>query len=217
MIRACALSGSEEAWCELVVRFRKPVGLAILRVARNWGVVPQEVMDDLIQETFLKMAADKCARLYAFAQEHPTAVDHYVKTIAANVTRDYLKKHTSLKRGGGQIVQLLETFEVKSDLSSAGGMTAIELEILLREVDECLEANLAGATKGRDRSIFWLHHKHGMTAGSIAEIPGLGLTVKGVESVLHRLTMLVRTEMAERYLGPADTPASKGIGSAESY
>jgi RNA polymerase sigma-70 factor (ECF subfamily) len=211
------LSGSEVAWCELVVRFRKPVGLAIIRVARNWGVVPQELLDDLVQETFLKLAADKCARLYAFAQEHPEAVDLYVKTIAANVARDYLKKDTSRKRGGGQILQLLETFEAKANLSSAGGMSAIEQDILLREIDDCLEANLDGATKARDQSIFWLHHKQGMTANSIAEIPGLGLTVKGVESVLHRLTMLVRSVLAERYVPGGDAPAAKGFGSAESF
>ena len=144
-------------------------------------------------------------------------MDLYVKTIAANVTRDYLKKDMSRKRGNGHIVQLLETFEARADLSSAGGMSAIEQEIVLREIDECLEANLEEATKARDRSIFWLYHKQGMTAGSIAEIPGVGLTVKGVESVLHRLTTLVRSIMAERYVPRAAAPAAKGWGSAKSF
>jgi RNA polymerase sigma-70 factor, ECF subfamily len=217
LIRACALSGSEAAWCELVMRFRKSVALAIIRVARNWGAVPQEMVDDLVQETFLKLAADRCARLYAFAQEHPEAVDLYVKTIAANVARDYLKRDSSLKRGSGHVAQLLETLEAKADLSSAGGMTAIEHSILLRQIDECLEESLEGATKARDRSIFWLYYKQGMTAGSIAQIPAVGLTVKGVESVLFRLMKLVRSKLANPCVPPADAPAAKGIGSAESY
>jgi len=217
LIRACALSGSESAWCELVLRFRKPVGLAIIRVARNWDATPQEIVDDLVQETFLKLAGDKCARLYAFAQEHPEAVDLYVKTIAANVARDYLKKDASLKRGSGHVVQLLDTVEAKADLSSAGGMNAIEREILLRKVDACLTESLEGPTKARDRSIFWLYHQQGMTAGSIAQIPAVGLTVKGVESVLFRLMRLVRSKLADPYLPQADAPARKGIGSAESF
>jgi len=218
LIRACVLSGSEAAWCELILRFRKPVGLAIIGVARNWGMVPQEMVEDLVQETFLKLAADKCARLYAFAQEHPEAVDVYVKTIAANVARDSFKKDASLKRGRGQVVQLLETVEAKADQAGAGGMDRIQRNILLREIDECLEMSVEGATRVRDRSIFWLHYKQGMTAGSIAQIPEVGLTVKGVESLLLRLTRLVRHKMAERYGSREDAPAAaKGLGSAESY
>lgn len=218
LVRACALSGSEAAWCELVVRFRRPVGLAIIRVARNWGAVAHEWVDDLVQETFLKLAADKCAHLYAFAQEHPEAVELYVKTIAANVARDFLKKDGSLKRGSGHVMQLLENFEAKADLSSAGGMNVIERGILLGKIDECLERHLEGPTKARDRAIFWLYHKQGMTAGSIAGIPAMGLTVKGVESLLFRLIRLVRREVAGEYLGTAEAPAAaKGVGSAESY
>ena len=217
LIRACALTGSESAWCDLVTRFRKPAGLAIIRVARNWGTIRREMVDDLVQETFLKLAADKCAHLYAFAQEHPEAVDMYVRTIAANVARDYLKKDSSLKRGSGHVAQLLETVEAKADLSSAGGVNAIEQEILLRKIDECLEKGLEGPTKARDRAIFWLYHKRGMTAGSIAQIPAVGLTVKGVESVLFRLMRLVRTELAGGYLPRTQAPATKGLGSAESY
>ena len=217
LIRACALSGNEAAWCDLVVRFRKPVGLAIIRVVRNFGAVPREMVDDLVQETFLKLAADKCARLYAFAQEHPESVDVYVKTIAANVARDYLKKDWSLKRGSGHVVQLLETVEARADVSGTGGMNAIEQEILLRKVDECLEESLEGATKARDLSIFWLYHKQGMTAGSIAQIPTVGLTVKGVESVLFRLMRLVRSKLADPCLPQANPSAEKGFGSAESY
>jgi RNA polymerase sigma-70 factor (ECF subfamily) len=216
LIRACALSGSESAWCELVLRFRKPVGLAIIRVVRNWDAVPQEMVDDLVQETFLKLAADKCARLYAFAQEHPEAVDLYVKTIAANVARDYLKKDVSLKRGSGHVVQLPDTVEAKADLSSAGGMKAIEQEILLRKVDECLEDNLEGATKARDRSIFWLYHRRGLTAGSIAQIPALGLTVKGVESVLFRLTRLVRSKLANPSVPRPDAPGQREVSAPRS-
>lgn len=217
LIRACALSGSETAWFQLIVHFRKPVALAVVRVARTWGAMPQELVDDLVQETFLKLAADKCARLHEFAQEHPEAVDLYVKAIAANVARDYLKKSGSVKRGSGQVVQLLETVEARADLSSAGGMNAIQREIQLREIDECLESSLEGPNKARDRSIFWLYHRQGMTAGAIAQIPALGLTVKGVESVLLRMVRLVESKLAAHYGGRPESRTAKGFDSVKSY
>ncbi len=39
----------------------------------------------------------------------------------------------------------------------------------------------------RDRQIFGLYFLQGMTAREIAELPDIGLTVKGVEAVIHRL------------------------------
>ena len=218
LIRACAVSGSDSAWRELIVRFRRPIAFAILRVARRWGAFPHEVVDDLVQDTLLKLCADKCARFYQFSCEHPEAVDAYVKTIAGNVAHDFFKALKTIKRGSGETVQLLDTFEAKAELSSLGGVEAIERELLLREIDNCLETNVEGASKSRDRSIFWLHYKQGMTAAAIASIPAVRLTTKGVESVLLRLTRLVRGKMAARARPHPDAPATaKGFGSVESF
>jgi DNA-directed RNA polymerase specialized sigma24 family protein len=48
----------------------------------------------------------------------------------------------------------------------------------------------------RDRTIFWLHYRQGLTATQIAAIPTLNLTVKGVESTLWRLKELVKHRMS---------------------
>jgi len=45
----------------------------------------------------------------------------------------------------------------------------------------------------RDCAIFWLYYRQGLTAKAIAQLPDIGLTVKGVE----------------KYIVPSD-PASKG-------
>jgi RNA polymerase sigma-70 factor, ECF subfamily len=179
--------------------------------------MPQELVDDLVQETFLKLASDRCARLHGFAQEHPEAVELYIRTVAANLTRDHLKRTGSAKRGSGQVVQILESVEPRADFSSTGGVEAIQREIQLREIDECLEASLEQPTKTRDRSIFWLYHRQGMTARSIAEIPSIGLTVKGVESVLLRMMRLVESKMAAHYRPRVDAPGTEGLGSLKSY
>src|SRR5437879_3706524 len=85
LIRACAESSDGGAWEEFVRRFHRPVSLSVVRIAYQWGSIPQQVVDDLVQETYLKLCADKCRLLGQFAANHPDAISGYVKTIAVNV------------------------------------------------------------------------------------------------------------------------------------
>jgi RNA polymerase sigma-70 factor (ECF subfamily) len=50
----------------------------------------------------------------------------------------------------------------------------------------------------RDRNLFWLYYLQGLTAEEIAELPGIGLTCKGVESALRRVTRCLRGELGPR-------------------
>ena len=101
LIRACADSNDGTAWEEFVSRFHRPISLSIVRVAHQWGTLPQQVVDDLVQDTYLKLCADKCRLLQEFAGQHPDAVLGYVKTIAVNLARDHFKALHSQKRGSG--------------------------------------------------------------------------------------------------------------------
>ena len=102
LIRACAgRATASQAWSEFVFRFHRPISLSIIRTAYQWGEAPQPVVDDLVQETYLKLCADKCRLLLEFASRHPEAVAGYVKTMAVNVAHDYFKATHSQKRGSG--------------------------------------------------------------------------------------------------------------------
>ena len=219
MIRACADSADSAAWHEFITRFQKPISLAIIRVARRWGVSPQEFVDDLVQETYLKLCANKCRHIYQFSIAHPDAVEAYIKTIAMNLAHDFFKARRSMKRGGGETVQLLDNLEPMAQHSSFGGLDAIQRDVLLSEIDHCLEGCIDGPSKSRDKLIFLLHYRQGMSAHAIASLPTVGLTVKGVESALLRLTRIVRgqvvnsTESRRREHGAEP----KGLGPAKSY
>src|SRR5689334_89996 len=102
LIRACAISNDGAAWEEFVGRFHRPVSISIVRVAQKWGAIPQQVVDDLVQETYLKICADQCRSLLNFSTLHPEAVAGYVRTIALNVANDHFKALHSKKRGSGQ-------------------------------------------------------------------------------------------------------------------
>jgi len=77
----------------------------------------------------------------------------------------------------------------------------MERAVLLQEITRHLEVCVAGPDQERNRQIFWLHYRAGLSARSIAELPGIGLTTKGVESILMRVTKELRQRMAERKAG----------------
>jgi RNA polymerase sigma-70 factor (ECF subfamily) len=219
LIRVCAESIDGAAWDEFVSRFHRAISLSIIRTANQWGQTPQQVVDDLVQETYLKLCTDKCRSLLEFAQQHPEAVPGYIKTIAVNVAHDHFKALHSKKRGSGEVGQFPEQVEVKAQAGGFGGQETIEREVLLKQINHCLEACSQGPDRGRDCSIFWLYYQQGMSAKVIAGLPWVKLTAKGVESVILRLTRLVREQLAGlRSQTPASQPpGEKGLRSAESY
>ena len=218
LIRACAESNDGAAWEEFVARFHRPVSLSIVRAAYQWGALPRQVVDDLVQETYLKLCTDKCRLLLSFAVQHPEAVPGYIKTIAVNVAHDHFKSLYSQKRGTGLAQESLEYIDPKAETESLGGQGAMEREILLKQIDECLSTCSTGTDQQRDRLIFWLYYQQGMSAKSIACLPTVGLTAKGVESAILRLTRLVRQQLVEARPGPSGKTASeKGFRPAESY
>jgi RNA polymerase sigma-70 factor, ECF subfamily len=212
LIRACAESNDSAAWDEFVSRFHLPIGLSIIRTARQWGKAPDQIADDLVQETYLKLCANKCQLLLQFAERHPEAIVGYIKTIAINVAHDYFKTLYSKKRGAGEVSQFLDDLEPKAPMSSPGGQEAIQREILLRQIGGCLEVVSDGPLHERDCLIFWLYYQQGMSAKTIAGLPSIGLSVKGVESTIFRLTRLFRERMVDSNFHPSGESDRLGKG-----
>jgi len=217
LIHACA-EPDDAAWEEFVSRFRRPITLSIIRTTHQWDGAPTEVVDELVQETYLKLCVDKCRLLSEFAAGHPEAASGYIKTIAANVTHDYFKSLHSQRRGAGQVQQLPEGADPGESDLRLGSAARMEREILLKQIECCLDACSAGRDEARDRLIFRLYYRQGMTANDIAGLPHIGLTTKGVESAIFRLTRLVRQELAVLRSSPSDgQQVPKGFRQAESY
>jgi RNA polymerase sigma-70 factor (ECF subfamily) len=219
LIHLCARSGDGAAWDEFVSRFHRAISLSIIRTAYQWGHAPRQLVDDLVQETYLKLCTNQCRLLLEFAAQHPEAVLGYIRTIAVNVARDYFKSVHSQKRGAGQSQDSLAEIDPKAETESLGGQEAMERQILLKQIDQCLGTCATGPDQERDRLIFWLYYQQGMSAKAIAELPTIRLTAKGVESAIMRLTRLVRQQIVSiRSDAPHRTePGEKGFRPAESY
>ena len=197
LIRACAESDDSAAWVEFVARFQRPISLSIVRTAYQWGMIPRQVVDDLVQETYLKLCADKCRLLLNFAVQHPDAIPGYIKTIAVNLAHDHFKAHYSQKRGAGLAPESLEDMDPKAESGSLGGPKAMERQVLLKQIDDFLKSCSIGPHQERDQFIFWLYYQQGMSAKAIAGLPTVRLTDKGIEAALSRLVRCIRGKLGE--------------------
>jgi RNA polymerase sigma-70 factor (ECF subfamily) len=194
LIRACVRTSDTAAWEEFVRRFRPVIAGTVVRIARRFGESAPEVIDDLIQDTYLKICADRCRILREFAPQSEESIFGLLKTVAFSIVQDHFRGNLSLKRGGGAREATLDVY-AESAVAGRPALAPAERDVLLRQIDEHLAAVCDPATLVRDRQIFWLYYRHGMTTRAIALIPGLGLSQKGVESAIQRMTNHVRARL----------------------
>jgi hypothetical protein len=71
----------------------------------------------------------------------------------------------------------------------------MEDKIALRQIDDIVATHYCGDMLVRNRAIFWLHHRDGMTAQAIASVPWIDLNTKGVETTLRRMKCLIQSQM----------------------
>jgi len=205
LIRDCAEANDAAAWDEFVARFQRSISLSIQRTACQWGKDPAQFVDDLLQETYLKLCADKCRLLLDFARQHSNdAILGYIKKIAINVAHDHFKSLHSQKRGEGETDQWYEDFDPVAKSGSFGGPDALDREVLLKQVNNQVQHCAAGFNQERDCLIFWFYYLQGMSAKAIAALATVKLTAKGVEAVIFRLTRCVREHLGSS--GMPDSP-----------
>ena len=202
LLQAC-IKGDEPAWEEFIRQFHPVIAGTVMRCARRFRETTPELIDDLVQETLFKIFANQCRTLREFEPRSPDAIFGFLKTVAFTVTLDHFRTGLAEKRGSGRSDAALDAYGA-SAVAGSKGLPEIEREVLLREIDEHLAVGLDSVTGARDRRIFWLYYRHGMTSRAIAAISGLQLSQKGVESVIQRLTSQVRDQLCKR-----DSPKSK--------
>ena len=192
----CAGPRDDEAWEEFVSRVGRPISLTILWTASQWGERSRSVVEDLVHDTYIKLYKDSCRLLRDFAIQHPDeAILRYIKKTAANTTHDYFRPRVPT-------IPIDAEMEQRADRNQES-----EYRLLVKEIDEHLKHCLTGPDQKRDRAIFWLYFRQGMSTKEIASLPTIGLSAKGVGSVIERSKHGLR----ERILGlPADSEDDEG-------
>lgn len=197
LVRACVGSTDASAWTEFIRRFHLVIAAAVLRTANRWGETTQWQLDDLIQDTYLKLCENDSRLLRSFQPRHEDSIYGFLKVVAANVVHDHFKSALAAKRGAMQTEALTEPEQIRVKVrgSDTDGFEAVSRRIQLEQIDKILRQVTAGKDQERNCIIFWLRHRQGLTASEIAAIPSIGLATEGVESVLLRLSIMVRGHM----------------------
>lgn len=187
LIARCLEAGNEAAWSAFVKRFQPIIASSVSRFAYRYGAWSAALVDDLVQETYLRLCRDDCRALRDFQARHDEAIFGYIKVIAVSVALDHFRARTTLKRGP-------EAEEPEAVLEASVSPGSIEHAALLNQIEE----RLRSTETERDCTVFWLYYRQGFTAKDISAIPSVGLSAKGVESCIYRLTRALRELIAPR-------------------
>jgi RNA polymerase sigma-70 factor (ECF subfamily) len=196
LVKACVGSDNEAAWAEFIRRFQPVIAKVVGRTARrHWPQAPRHLVDDLVQETYLKLCADDCRLLRQFQSRQRDSIYGFLKVVAASVVLDHFKSERAQKRDTNQTEAISEHTPLDRPATGSGSRLSIEDEIALRQIDDIVGKLYTGKILVRNRAVFWLHHRDGMTAHAIGSIPWIGLNTKGVETVLRRMTHMIQSHI----------------------
>ncbi len=198
LLRKCAGPKRDEiAWAEFICRFHIVISAAVLRTAQRYEEPSRALLDDLVQDTYLKLCDHDRILLSSFRSRRDDSIYGFLKVVASNVVHDHWKSERAVKRGSGQTGPLGGTTPLHNLTKTSNTHTfdAVTQHIQLEHVEKILNLVTAGRGGEKKRAIFWLRHQQGLTAHEIAAIPEIGLTTEGVESILLRLSISIRNNL----------------------
>lgn len=195
LLEECLTSSDLDIWNTLIRQILPLVGGVVARSASRWDRITPELVEDLTQEAFLKLCKDEFAVLRGVRGRPEPIMIGFIKVTIANLVHDHFRMEYSEKRRPK--AGFLSSDHLEETVGGSSAVDALQRGILLDQVDKILKDKLCDENSARDRHIFWLHHRNGMTAKAIASVPSLNLTEKGVESVLFRTGQLVKGELMD--------------------
>jgi RNA polymerase sigma-70 factor (ECF subfamily) len=195
LAKACARSADAAEWEEFVRRCVPLVSSVALRVSRMWTATPSPAaVDDIVQEVFLKLCEQQRRILHDFEPRGEDSFLGLLRMVVGSVANDYFRRLRSAKRGGKVVTMPLLDESAQLPAEGAHPAALMQQSALLAQLDQKLRS-APETIPERDRALFWLYYRQGYTAEEIARLPAVGLTAKGVESALRRVTVWLRAEV----------------------
>ena len=195
LLKECLQSECNALWTEFVRRSQPVITAVVIKTMRRWLKPRPDLVDDQVQETYLKLCGNNFRALRQFVPQHANALLGFLKVVASNTVQDYFRGTYAQKRGDG--VEEVPLDQIESAASYDDSARDFERSILLHDIDRCLRLAMSSSSYARDRAIFRLYYKQGLSAKAIAGRRTIGLSVKGVESTIGRMVRLLRQKMNE--------------------
>jgi RNA polymerase sigma-70 factor, ECF subfamily len=195
LAKACAHSADAAEWEEFVGRCLPLVSVVAIRASRMWTSTPSTAaVDDIVQEVFLKLCEQERRILRNFEPRGEDSFLGLLRIVVASVANDYFRRLNSAKRGGKVLTMPLLDESAQLPVDGVRPAARMQQSALLAQLDQKLRS-APETIPERDRALFWLYYHQGYTAEEIARLPAVGLTAKGVESALRRVTAWLRSEV----------------------
>jgi RNA polymerase sigma-70 factor (ECF subfamily) len=197
LVNACVSSNDPAAWAEFIRRYQPLIARVVGRTARRQSSAsPSHLVDDLVQETYLKLCEQQCRLLKQFRFQHQDSFYGFLKVVAACVVLDHFKSENARKRDASQTYSLSEQAALTPESLHRRTRLSSDDLVALRQIDDILFKLYKDDVLIRNRAIFWFHYREGMTAHAIAAIPWIGLHTKGIETTLRRMTQMIQSHVA---------------------
>jgi RNA polymerase sigma-70 factor (ECF subfamily) len=191
LAKVCAYSTEAPEWEEFVRAATPIISLAVYRIATVWGDNSSATVMEIVQDVYLKLCEDERRILRQFEDRGSDSLAKILRVVSTSVATDYFRRSTAEKRGGRSSSLPLEAGGLIRAVSDSDATRAIEWPTLVSQLDSLLRLYPETVSE-RDRTLFWLYYRQGMTAEAISMIPAMGLGRKGVESALLRMTRLLQ-------------------------
>jgi RNA polymerase sigma-70 factor (ECF subfamily) len=187
LLQLCLNTDAEEHWREFVRRTQPLIASVIINTVRRWKQPAPSLVDDLIQNTYVKLLDNDRKALRSIKNEYENAIFGFLKVVASNIVQDHFRKP----------INKADEVEVSDAVLPPGHDERERLEFSDKknEVQKILATLSSSETYERDVAIFWFFYEQGYTAKEISQLPNVGLTVKGVEAVTLRLSRYLRERL----------------------
>lgn len=189
LVDSC-LAGEESAWQEFLRRFNRLLRGVIFKTLTRKIQNPLDLVDDLVQDAFRRLAVDRCRPLRDLEWRHEKALPGLLKATASTAALDYLRKIEADRRAVDKEVPL-ETPGVEA-AAAAPFNRDVEHKLLLHQLAGCLESVLKGEEHlRRSVAMFLLYFGHKVTAMEISRV--YKVDVRLVENTVARLARVARS------------------------
>ncbi len=163
LLQLCLSTDAEEHWREFVRKTQPLIASVIINTVRRWKQPAPSLVDDLIQDTYIKLFANDKKALRSIKNEHENTIFGYLKVIASNVAKDHFSKPENKA----------DEIELSDAVVPPGPQDRERREFLDKksQVQEILETLSSSETYDRDVAIFWFFYEQGYTAKEISLLP----------------------------------------------
>src|SRR5580765_6989662 len=102
LVQLCLDSQDHASWTEVVRRFQPLIAGVVTKCISHRGrPLRRDLIDDLVQDTYIKLCVNNFKPLRDFDFQHDNAFFGFLKVVASNVVEDHYRKSKGPTRSSG--------------------------------------------------------------------------------------------------------------------